>query len=77
MNTVATMLCPELTFGPELVEEIAAARVIPEMMMRVDDRQIGFEDLLTQLAEPFGVGKRARIGTGFASGVGGHGILRN
>ena len=47
------------------------------MMVRVDDRQIGLEDLLTQLAEPFGVGKRARIGTGFANGIGGHGILRN
>ena len=64
-------MCPELTFGPELVEEIAAARVIPEMMMRVDDRQIGLEDLLGQLAEPCGIGQRTGIGAGFD----GHAIL--
>ena len=73
MKTVATMLCPELTFGPELVEEIAAARVIPEMMMRVDDRQTRFEGLLRQLAEPCDIGQRAGIGAGFD----GHGILRD
>src|SRR5207237_1044873 len=52
-----------------------AARVIPEMMVRIDDRQIGIEDLLGQLAKPIGVRQRAGIGAGFASGVGGHGIL--
>src|SRR5208282_2287685 len=62
--------------GQEFVEQIAAAWVIPEMMVRVDDRQIGLEDLLRQLAEPFGIGQRAGIGAGFASGGWGHGILR-
>jgi hypothetical protein len=40
------------------------------MMVRVDDRQIGFEDLLAQFGEPFRVGQRAGIGKGFD----GHGI---
>jgi hypothetical protein len=62
---------PRAHIGQELVEQIAAARVIPEMMVRVDDRQIGLEDFLGPLAEPFGVGQRAGIGTGFD----GHGIL--
>jgi hypothetical protein len=46
------------------------------MMVRVDDRQIGLENILGQLAEPFGIGQRAGIGAGFANGVWGHGILR-
>jgi hypothetical protein len=62
--------------GQEFVEQIAAARMVPEMMVRVDDRQIRLEDLLRPLAEPSGIGQRAGIGAGFASGVGGHGILR-
>ena len=61
--------------GQEFVEQIAAARVVPEMMVRVDDRQIGFEYLLRQLAEPFEIGQRAGVGAGFASGVWGHGVL--
>src|SRR5215472_4269144 len=32
--------------GQQLVEQIAAAGMIPEMMVRVDDRQIWLEDLL-------------------------------
>src|ERR1700760_3708332 len=32
--------------GQELVKQIAAARMIPDVMMRVDDRQLGFEDIL-------------------------------
>ena len=51
--------------GQELVEQIAAARVIPQMMVRVDDRQIGIENLLGELAEPCGIGQRAGIGAGF------------
>src|SRR6516165_1468572 len=61
--------------GQEFVEQIAAARVIPEMMVRVDDRQIGFEYLFGQLAEPFEIGQWAGVGAGFASGVWRHGIL--
>ena len=62
---------PGVDVGQEVVEQITAARVIPEMMMRVDDRQVGLEDLLGQLTEPFGVGQRAGIGAGFDW----HGIL--
>jgi hypothetical protein len=51
--------------GQQLVEQIAATRVVPEMMVRVDDRQIRLEDLLGQFAEPFGIGQRAGIGAGF------------
>ena len=50
---------------------MAAARVIPQMMVRVDDRQTGLEDFLGPLAKPFRVGQRAGIGMGFD----GHGIL--
>jgi hypothetical protein len=66
---------PRVDVVQQFAEQIAAARVIPEMMMRVDDRQTGLEDLLGQLVEPFGVGQRAGIGAGFASGVWGHGGL--
>ena len=59
---------PRAYVGQELVEQIAAARVIPEMMVWVDDRHIGLEYLLGQ---PLKVGQRAGIGTGFD----GHGIL--
>ena len=66
---------PGVDVGQEVVEQITAARVIPEMMMRVDDRLIGLEDLLGQLAEPIGIGQRAGIGAGFDNGVWGHGVL--
>jgi hypothetical protein len=41
------------------------------MMVGIDDRQIGIEDLLGQSAEPFRFGQRAGISAGFD----GHGIL--
>src|ERR1700722_14176363 len=36
---------PGVDVGQEVVEQVTAARVIPEMMMRVDDRQVGLADL--------------------------------
>jgi hypothetical protein len=45
--------------------------MIPQMMVRIDDRQIGVEDLLDELAEPFRLRQRARV----ASGFDGHGVL--
>src|SRR5438477_275263 len=66
---------PRIDVGQQLVEQIAAPWMIPEMMMRVDDRQFGLEDLLDALAEPFRVGQRARIGAGVAAGGWGHGVL--
>jgi hypothetical protein len=51
---------PGIDVRDQLVEQITAARVIPQMMVRVDDRQIGLEDLLAQFAEPDGIGQRAR-----------------
>jgi hypothetical protein len=58
--------------GQQFVKQIAAARVVPQMMVRVDDRQPGFEDFFLELAEPLGVGQRAGIGARFD----GHGGLR-
>src|SRR5438105_15745167 len=36
----------------QFVEQIAPARPVPEMMMRIDDRQIGLEDRLLAPVEP-------------------------
>ena len=44
------------------------------MMMRIDDRQIGFQDLLAQLAQPRLVGVGMKVGAWFA-GIHGHGGL--
>src|SRR5207248_1086029 len=55
--------------GQQLIEKVAAARVFPQMMVGVDDRPLRLEDLLGQLAEPFRVGQRPRIGAGFAGGA--------
>jgi hypothetical protein len=63
---------PGVDICQQFVEQLATARMVPEMMVRVDDRQIGPEDLLGELTEPIGIGQRARIGTGFDR----HGILR-
>ena len=38
--------------GQIVFEQIARA-AIPEMMVRIDDRQVGFEDVLAPLREPF------------------------
>jgi hypothetical protein len=47
---------PRVDIGQELIEEIAPARMVPEVMVRIDDRQIGLDDLLGPLAQPFRVG---------------------
>src|SRR4029077_7284539 len=63
---------PRIDVGQQLVEQVAAARVIPEMMVRIDDRQAWLEDLLGALREPFRGWQRARGGAGVArGGVGG------
>ncbi len=56
---------PGIDIGQQLVEQIAAARVIPQMMVRIDDRKFGLEDVLGQFAEPFRPRQRARIGADF------------
>ena len=38
--------------GQQLVEQIAPAGSIPEMVMRIDDRQVGLEDRLVAPVEP-------------------------
>ena len=56
---------PRIDVGHEVVEQIAAPRVVPEMMVRVDDRQPRFEDLFGEPLEPCRIGQRAGIGAGF------------
>jgi len=56
--------------GQQFVEQIAAARVIPEMMV-LDNGQIGLEDFLRELAKPLGIRQRAGIGAGYD----GYGVL--
>src|SRR6185295_9142065 len=38
--------------GQELVEQVAPARVVPEMMVRIADGQRWLEDLLSHLRQP-------------------------
>jgi len=38
--------------GEQLREQITVARPVPEMMVRIDDRQRGLDDLLTVFVEP-------------------------
>jgi hypothetical protein len=52
--------------GQQLGQQVHVLRSLPEMMVRVDDRQAGLKDLFCQLAEPCGVGQRTVIGTRFA-----------
>ena len=56
--------------GQQILEQVAVARPVPQMMVRIDDRQIGFEDLLAALVEPIrphgGVTARRNRGLGHA-----------
>ena len=36
----------------QVLEQVAVAGPVPQMMVRIDDRQIGLEDLLAALVEP-------------------------
>jgi hypothetical protein len=38
--------------GQQLGEHVAIARRIPQMVVRIDDRQTGFEDLFRPLGQP-------------------------
>src|SRR5262249_40084252 len=38
--------------GHQFVEVVSAAGPVPQVMMRVNDRQVGIEYLLTQLVQP-------------------------
>ena len=52
-KTVATMLWPLLRVGQQLVEQVAPAGPVPQVVVRIDDRQIGLEDRLLAPIEPF------------------------
>jgi len=56
---------PALGIGEQLVEQIAMALPIPQMMMRIDDLERGLEDLLLALRPPCGIAV-ARAGRGAA-----------
>ena len=38
--------------GAQLIEQVAAGRTLPQMMVRIDDRQRRIDDVLAQLREP-------------------------
>ena len=44
MNTVATRLWPVADVGEKLVQQVSMVRAFPEVMVRVDDGQLGLED---------------------------------
>ena len=46
------MLWPEAISADHLLDHVAQAAAIPEMVMRIDDRARGIDDLLGVLREP-------------------------
>ena len=58
-NTVATTLWPLPGVGQQLVEEVATARMVPEMVVRVADGPLGLEDLFQHF--PAGLYPLARL----------------
>ena len=53
---------PEI--GAQFIEQVAPV-AFPQVMMRIDDRQRGFDDVLAQLGKPRLVDVRVRVGLGF------------
>ncbi len=43
---------PRRRVADNLVEHVAAARMVPQVVMRIDDRQLRFERRLSDLREP-------------------------
>ena len=43
---------PALQVGRELAQQVRGVAAYPQMMMRIDDRQVGFEDRLLDAFEP-------------------------
>jgi hypothetical protein len=43
---------PRVGVAQDLVEHVAAARMVPQVMMRIDDRQFRVECVLTDLRQP-------------------------
>ena len=48
----ATHVVPAARVGEQLVDQVAAAGMVPQVMVRVADRQVGLEDVLLHLREP-------------------------
>ena len=43
---------PGIGVAQNLVEHVATARMVPQVMMRIDDRQVGLERSLTYFRQP-------------------------
>jgi len=57
---------PRVDVAQNLVEHVAAVRMVPQVMMRIDNRQFGFERRFDHLREPrfsilFAVGHITRL----------------
>jgi hypothetical protein len=48
--------------GQQILKQVAVAGPVPHVMMRVDDRQIGLDDLLAPLVEPILADRRMAAG---------------
>ena len=48
--------------GQQILEQIAVAGPVPHVMVRVDDRQIGLDDLLAPAVEPILADRRVAAG---------------
>ena len=51
-NTVDVTLCPLPVSSDQLVDQVAAAGMVPQVMVRVTDGQVRLEDVLLHLREP-------------------------
>ena len=57
---------PRTGISQQFIKQIAMVGSVPEMVMRIDDRQIGFDDRLGRLLrEPCGVGRKCAADGGF------------
>jgi hypothetical protein len=62
--------------GDQLVQQVAMVGMVPQVMVRIDDRQVGLEDrLLRALGEPGVVGHVGAALPLDGGGVGHHGNL--
>jgi hypothetical protein len=63
---------PAAGFFEKILEQVPVAGPIPPVMMRVDNRQIGFEDFLAALVQPIRPNRRmaARAGLRLAGDAG-------
>jgi hypothetical protein len=61
--------------GQQFIEQEPVVVVIPQMVMRIDDLQIGLEDFLLALGEPGGIWEVTRGGWRIGRPAGRRGVL--